>query len=144
MNNNPVIHRDLFHMITGKELGRGIARVVYDSGLMPDCVIKCEEGGKSFQNVLEWEIWDRVQGTKFEKWFAPCVEISGNGSVLVQRKTTPATRFPEKMPAFLTDFKRTNYGIYKGRLVAHDYGMTLLMENGMTTRMCKAKWWDAG
>jgi hypothetical protein len=45
------------------------------------------------------------------------------------------------MPAFFTDLKRENFGLLLGRLVCHDYGVNLLMENGMTKRMRKANWW---
>jgi hypothetical protein len=101
-----------------------------------------EEDSGRFQNVIEWETWKRVEGTKFEKWFAPCRWISPSGIVLVMSKTIPATDYPKKMPAFLWDFKRTNYGMLDGRLVCHDYGTHKMFENGMTKRMHEADWHD--
>lgn len=90
--------------------------------------------------MMEWFVWNRVCGTIYEKWFAPVVQISPNGRILVMKRTTPLGELPNSMPAFFTDFKRANYGVYEGRIVCHDYGTTLLMENGMSKRMCKVIW----
>lgn len=143
MSDNAFIHRDAFNLLCADRIGYGMSRSVFSSRLLPDCVVKVEEDAGRFQNIVEWEIWQRVQGTDFEKWFAPCRWISPNGSVLVMARTTPALEYPEKMPVFLCDFKRTNYGIYDGRLVCHDYGTSLIFEHGMSKRMRKAEWWDA-
>ncbi|WP_373379902.1 hypothetical protein [Cupriavidus nantongensis] len=143
MSDNTFIHRDAFNLLCGDRIGYGMSRSVFSSRLLPDCVVKVEEDAGRFQNVVEWETWQRVQGTDFEKWFAPCRWISPNGCVLVMARTTPAVDFPEKMPVFLCDFKRTNYGLYDGRLVCHDYGTSLIFEHGMSKRMRKAEWWDA-
>lgn len=129
-------------MVAGEKLGSGIARTAYVNLLDSTKVVKIEDVSCSFQNVLEWETWQRIQHTKHARWFAPCFSISPCGMVLIQGRTTTPSRYPPKVPAFLTDLKRSNYGSYKGRFVCHDYGMTLLMENGMTTRMRKASWWD--
>ena len=140
----PTILRDVLRMISGKQLGRGVARDVYACELVPDCVVKVEDNAGSFQNVMEWETWQRVKDSPVAKWFAPCRWISPSGTVLVMERTEPIPRakFPTKVPAFLTDLKRTNYGLLKGRVVCHDYGTNLLIELGMTTRMRKADWWD--
>ncbi|SOY56850.1 hypothetical protein [Cupriavidus taiwanensis] len=143
MSDNSFIHRDAFNLLCGDRIGYGMSRSVFSSRLLPDCVVKVEEDAGRFQNIVEWETWQRVQGTDVEKWFAPCRWISPNGSVLVMARTTPAIAYPEKMPVFLCDFKRTNYGLYDGRLVCHDYGTSLIFEHGMTKRMRKADWWDA-
>lgn len=140
---NPTILRDAFHMLCGDEIGSGIGRRVFTCDLIPDCVVKIEENGGSFQNVVEWETWLRVKGTEHAKWFAPCRWIAPNGTVLVMERTQRPGRYPEKMPVFLTDFKRTNYGMLKGRLVCHDYGTHLMFEHGMSKRMRKADWWNA-
>lgn len=142
-DHGPAVLRDFFHMICGKKLGSGIARTVYENNFdKTGVVVKIEDVTQSFQNVIEWETWQRVKDTEFARWFAPCVGISPCGIVLVMARTMPATKFPDKLPVYLTDTKRTNYGIYKGRLVCHDYGTHLLMERGMTKRMRKANWWD--
>jgi hypothetical protein len=130
----------LVSILCDRQIGSGMSRTVYDSRVLEDYVIKFEETSGCFQNQLEWEIWHNVKYTKFAKWFAPCEWISDNGSVLIMKKTTPASKYPDKMPAFLTDFKKTNYGIYKNHLVCHDYGTSLCVTTGLTKRMRKATW----
>lgn len=144
MSDNPVIHRDFFRAAIGKELGRGMSRAVYACTLNPEWVVKVEEWANNFQNIAEWLIWSRVNGTEFAKWFAPCHFISPNGSILIQTKTIPAREreFPDRMPAFFTDFKRSNYGLIGKRFVCHDYGTALVIDNGLTKKMRKPKWWD--
>lgn len=142
MSDNISAFRDAFNLLCDDKIGYGASREVYSSRVLPDCVIKVETGIGKFQNILEWETWDRVSQTEFAKWFAPCEWISPNGVILIMKKTLPAHKYPDKIPAFFTDTKRTNFGVYKGNFVCHDYGMHLLMENGMTKRMRKADWWD--
>lgn len=98
-----------------------------------------------FQNVVEWETWQRVKDTPASRWFAECRWISGNGSVLVMERTRPAADrdYPEKMPAYLSDFKRRNYGMIGKFLVCHDYGTNMLFEHGMTKREVRARWSDS-
>ncbi len=132
--------KDFFKLICGERLGGGMSRDVYEFG--PDFVIKFEYGNGFFQNIMEWETWQEVKETEFAPWFAPCEKISGTGIVLIQRRTKPlkANKYPKDMPAFLGDFKHSNYGMYKGHLVAHDYGRTRLMTAGLTKRMVAANW----
>lgn len=143
MSDNAFVHRDAFNLLCDDRIGYGMSRSVFTSRLLPDSVVKVEERAGRFQNVVEWETWLRVQETEVEKWFAPCRWISPNGSVLVMARTTPALEYPDKMPVFLCDFKRTNYGMYDGRLVCHDYGTSQIFEHGMSKRKRKAEWWDA-
>lgn len=140
-----IMGKDLFNFITGKNLGEGIGRTVYECNLIKDTVIKIERSG--FQNIREWEIWDEVKETKYAKWFAPCIYISPCGIYLIQKKTEkiPKSEYPEKVPAFLFDKKYDNYGIIKKgnkkQLVAHDYG-TFSLTNGYSNRLVKANWWE--
>lgn len=148
-------YRQAFDLLCDQLLGRGMSRNVFSSKLLPDCVVKVEEGAGSFQNVIEWETWQRVKDTPASRWFAQCKWISPNGTLLVMERTRPAapSEFPESMPTFLCDFKRTNYGMApsvtraggagKDWFVCHDYGTHLMFENGMTKRMRKVEWWDA-
>jgi hypothetical protein len=135
-------HREAFNLLCDQLIGTGIGRQVFSSAVFKDAVIKVESSAGSFQNIIEWETWQRIKETKFAKWFAPCVHISPCGSLLIMAKTVPALEYPEQMPAFLTDFKRANYGMLNGQFVCHDYGTNLLFENGMTKRMKKVEWWD--
>jgi hypothetical protein len=135
-------HREAFNLLCDQLIGTGIGRQVFSSAVFTGSVIKVESSAGSFQNIIEWETWQRVKETKFAKWFAPCEHISPCGSLLIMAKTAPALEYPEQMPAFLTDFKRANYGMLNGNLVCHDYGTNLLFENGMTKRLKKVEWWD--
>lgn len=144
MSQSDFVNRETFDILCGKELGRGVARVVYQCELDPSWVIKTEADRQSFQNIMEWETWERVKHTEFAKYFAPCYYISGTGAVLIQQKTfpIPTHKLPKKMVAFLTDFKRTNYGIYKNKIICHDYGLHLLMEKGMSHKTKSVTWSD--
>ena len=139
----PSILRDLTSFVCAESLGTGMSRLVFVYRPNPKWVIKIEE--KGFQNVLEQYVWSRVHETEFRKWFAPIIDVSPLGTVVLMERTTPArpNEFLKQMPAFLTDFKRSNYGMLNGRLVCHDYGTNLLTEVGMTKRMRNADWWDA-
>lgn len=138
------IPKDLFRLIAGEQLGKGIGREVYVFLPIPTLVIKFEIAATSFQNVLEWETWDRIKDCpRVARWFAPIVSISICGSILLQKRVEKArlNEYPDKVPAFVADLKRANWGMLNGKLVCIDYGRTLLMEEGMTTRMKRASWW---
>jgi hypothetical protein len=145
MSQNTNVHRDAFWLLCDWSIGRGMSREVFTSEVLKDCVVKVEDSCGHFQNVLEWETWNRIKWTDYAKWFAPCEYISPNGTILVMKKTLPAQdkMYPKQMPIFFSDFKRTNYGLFNGKLVCHDYGTSLLFENGMSKRMKKVEWWDS-
>ena len=66
-----------------------------------------------------------------------------SGHFLVQARTTRPTHYdwPEKVPAYLTDLKKANFGMLNGRLVCHDYGLHMMREVGIASRrMVKARW----
>ncbi|KVT92704.1 hypothetical protein WK60_14030 [Burkholderia ubonensis] len=148
------IHREAFNLLVDDLIGRGMSREVYSSRLMPDCVIKVEDGAGSFQNIVEWETWLRMRDTPAGRWFAKCKWISPTGQILIMERTRqPAlSEYPAKMPVFLCDLKRTNYGISNApdpktgkpthAFVCHDYGTNMLFEHGMSKRMRTAEWWD--
>lgn len=141
---------EAFNLLCDECIGRGMSRIVYTSRLLPDCVIKVETGAGMFQNVIEWETWQRVVNTPASRWFAECKWIGAAGRILIMERTRPPTpsEFPDKVPVYLTDLKRTNYGMSTGKadsqwLVCHDYGTHRLFEHGMTKRLKKADWFDA-
>jgi hypothetical protein len=113
---------------------------------LPDkrLVAKVELGARAFQNVFEYETWQRVKDTKWARWFAPVETIGPSGVMLLMRRTAPAqpTDYPRKVPRFFTDLKRANWGRLGGELVCHDYGRHLLMEEGMTSKLKVARWWN--
>jgi hypothetical protein len=141
---------DAFNLLCDRQVGNGMSRKVFTSVLLPECVIKVEDDAHRFQNVVEWETWNRIKYTPASRWFAECKWISPNGIVLIMERTLPprAEDFPKRMPVFLSDFKRTNYGMAKSKgkkqwLVCHDYGTHLLWQEGCHTKRTKnADWWD--
>lgn len=146
INNLPdyLLH-DLARLICAETLGKGIGRQVYVLGTDSTKVIKLETAARSFQNAMEWEVWDELKSTRHAKYLAPCHWISECGMVLIQSRVQPLRPEHEKvqLPSFLTDFKRTNYGILNGRVVACDYGYTTLVERGANaSRKRKPEWWD--
>lgn len=131
------ITTELKSIIYGKELGSGVSRTVYE--YLPDksCVIKVEETAGWFQNIREWEMWKDSQMIKeITKWLAPVIDISPCGLLLIQKRVLPLRdkEVPTHLPAFLSDCKRDNYGIYEGRVVCCDYGTALM---SLSTRMRK-------
>lgn len=129
----------------GKHLGRGQNRDVYEFKWNPVyAVIKIERGGDFFQNIMEYRVWKEVKGTEWEKWFAPCLEISANGHYLIQARVEfpEKKKYPKKLPKFFTDTKFKNYGLYQGRWVACDYGFPSFMNGRRLGAMKKANWWQ--
>lgn len=145
MSSSPAMHREVFNLMCDELIYTGMSRAVWASKLLPSCVIKVEERGGMFQNVVEWETWQRVKDTPLSRWFAECKSISPNGAVLVMERTRPASDrdYPDKMPVFLGDFKRRNYGMVGKHLVCHDYGTNCLFEYGMSKRLIKVVWSDS-
>lgn len=143
-------HVEAFDLLCDERIGYGMSRQVFTSKLLPGCVIKVEQDAGRFQNVMEWETWQRVRDTPASRWFAECKWISPNGRILIMERTRPAaaSEFPDKVPVFLSDLKRTNFGMARSSgekewFVCHDYGTNLLFEHGMTKRLKRAEWWDA-
>lgn len=135
------ISRDFFHLIVGEKIGYGVARETYECNTDKNLVIKFETGGQSFQNIIEHKFWeDNSHCEEVNRWLAPVVSISTCGSVLLMKRTEPIPRsfkLPLKMPSFLGDFKRTNFGLLDGKLVCHDYGTS---QFGTDTKLRKANW----
>ena len=133
--------RDMFDLLCGNVLGKGVTRTVYANNLDDDTVIKVEDNARSFQNIAEWQVRQSVKYADFHKdWFAPCHAISPCGLILIQGRTREPNKYPEKIPSYFTELKRDNYGVYKNRFVAHDYGLHLMLGKGMTKRMQSVVW----
>lgn len=131
-------------LFVGEKLGSGAYRRVYEIAGRDDVVLKLEHEQR-FNNVSEWLVWEAVKGTANEKWFAPCIDISGSGHALIQRRTevfdeNGFREAVEAIPAFFDDIHFGNWGMMDGRPVCHDYGCTLLLENAVKgSRMKKVK-----
>jgi len=138
-----IMARDLFGLVAGNEIGSGIARRVYVYDPSPNMVIKFESESQSFQNIIEWEIWLSIQGSKYAKWFAPCYNISPCGTALIQKRTEKIGRkeYPTKMPIFFSDFKYANFGLSEDKFVCHDYGYPNFLIKSLSNRMKKVEWW---
>lgn len=136
---------DFADLFCGEKLGNGIGRQVYVLATDATKVIKVETSSQSFQNVIEWETWNDLKGTDYAAFLAPCHFISPCGIVLIQSRVEKLTPQREKvrLPSFLTDFKRSNYGLLKNRVVCCDYGTNLLASHGaFASRLRKPDWWD--
>lgn len=142
--------RQFILAFVGDYIGEGANRKVYAHAWDQTLVVKVESAAQSFSNITEWQVWNAVKDTEHAKWFAPCLHISNNGEVLIQRRTSPAAKYPDKIPSFFTDTKLTNFGVLvngadygatDGQFVCHDYGLHLMLEKGMTKRMKNANWW---
>lgn len=114
---------DLFNFFTGREIGRGQYRVVYEHSFDKRLVIK-QDSGENFSNINEWQIWQEYKDSPLGKWLAPVLRCSPRGMWIVQARTTPIQigKYPKRIPELFADLKPANWGMYKGRPVCHDYG----------------------
>lgn len=138
-------YEDAFNLLCGKQLGEGIHRKVFECRLRDDLVVKVEDDGENFwrffANAHEMRFWnDHRDYQPVAKWLAPCRYLSPDGRILLQDRCESITRayeLPEKMPSFLTDFKRENFGWLGGNLVCLDYATAIPNPN---IRLKKAHW----
>jgi len=135
-------YEDAFNMLCGKFIGQGIHRKVFECKIRPDLVVKVEsDDNRSFANIFEMQFWDANQHYKeINKWLAPCEYLSPDGMILLQRKCSPVPfdyKLPAKLPEFLTDCKRDNFGIMDGKLVSVDYASTII---NPSAKLKKADW----
>lgn len=133
---------DAFELLCGEKIASGAYRDVFSFLFdKENYVVKVERGNYGFHNIGEHNVWRTYKDApKVAKWLAPVKLISPRGLVLIQRRTRPLQCDPLKLPAFLTDRKRANYGVLDGRIVAHDYGWIIEKPD---MRMTKAGMWDA-
>lgn len=135
-------YQDAFNMLCGDVIGRGVHRTVYDCPLRPDLVVKVEHKfARFFANVLESRLWtDAEDHAPVARWLAPVEFVSPDARLLLMRRADPVPadyRLPDKVPSFLSDVKRDNFGILDGRLVCIDYALTT---PDMSLRLKRAYW----
>lgn len=135
---------DAFNLLCGRLLGEGIHRRVFECRLRPDLVVKVEnDDHRYFANVLEHKFWaDNQHCEKVARWLAPCEYLSPDGRISLQRRADPlgaGTTLPDRLPAFLTDIKRGNFGLLGGNIVCVDYAMVL---QNPSVRKRKVVWND--
>jgi len=119
---------DALDLLCGKQLGEGVYRSVFECALRRDWVVKLEtqdSDKRTFANVHEWSFWDKYcDQSAVARWLAPCEKLSPDGRILLQQRCDPLPldyHLPHKLPAFLTDIKRANFGLLDGKLVCVDY-----------------------
>jgi len=136
-----LFYRDAFNALCGPKLGEGLHRTVFLCAFDPTLVIKVENTDwPEHKNIAEFNNWqENCDAPTFGKWLAPCVRISPEGRVLIQKRTEPIHHrdLPAMLPAFLTDIKQENFGWYDGRIVAHDYPR---LNGPLSKRLRKADW----
>jgi len=142
IHNPEGVDRAMRGMLLGDYLGGGISRSVYVYEPDHTKVIKImDKESAYFQNQMEYEYWEKLGSNKeARKWLAPCHSISECGLILIQDRTTPLaeyTKLPVKVPVFLRDTHKANFGMLKGKIVCHDYG---LLNATFSMRLRKANW----
>lgn len=130
MRNAPEVYHEAFNLLCGDLIGGGIHRQVFECKLRPDLVVKVEDQDyRDFANVKEMQFWrDHSFVKKIAVWLAPCEHLSPDGRILIQKrveKVTAAYKMPDKVPSFLTDLKKENFGWLDGKLVCIDYSTTI-------------------
>lgn len=140
---DPFFCQDMIAFLCGSLIGQGQYRDVFKYNLDDKFVVKIQREAGNFNNIIEWEIWNNMRFTEHKKWFAECSWISGNGRIMLQRKTSPISKTkppPERIPSFFTDIKNSNFGWIGNQFTAHDYDFTIvkLTSSGLTN---KTKLW---
>lgn len=134
LNWKPDLQADINQMLFDERLGEGSTRETYVYRPDPKWVIKIE-CASTFHNVYEFDIWNTVRGTIWEKWFAPIKWISPLGRAITMRRTKPpkvgGPGFPKSVPNFFTDVRYRNWGVLDGRWVCHDYAYCKLLRMGL-------------
>lgn len=125
---SPYTLYEILENYLGECIGQGSSRWVFEFN--NKLVLKIEKGDWH-ANVVEWDTWITVKGSKWEKWFAPIEWISPNGRLMFQRKCNKVYEQPKKLPNFLYDVKLSNLGELNGQIVAIDYSINKLIENGL-------------
>jgi hypothetical protein len=128
ISSNPYTLYEILENYLGECIGQGSSRWVFEFN--NKLVLKIEKGNWH-ANAIEWDTWMAVYGTKWEKWFAPIEYISPNGRLMFQRKCNKVYEQPKKLPNFLADVKLSNLGELNGQIVAIDYSINRLIENGL-------------
>jgi hypothetical protein len=126
-------------METGKEIGRGLWRIVYEHPNDSTLVIKklspnlaklnesdCKKAADGHNpNLREWQLWQKYKDTDYRLVLCPCVCISEDYQFLVMKKALKSVQiWAWKLPrGEIKDYKHfKNWGIYENRAVIIDYG----------------------
>jgi hypothetical protein len=135
---------DGFDVFCGPLLGEGIHRRVFQSYLDPQWVIKLAINTSGvLANVEEWQTWNDLNDMPhIQRWFAKCKAMSQHNTVLIQRYSPDLPVGKYRIPSYLTDTKRENYGLDGTQVVCRDYGLHNLRVTGIAaSRPLKSKLW---
>jgi hypothetical protein len=134
---------DAFNLLCGKLIGEGIHRKVFECRVRPDLVVKVEteDDWRYFSNVHEMKFWsDNQYAVAVAQWLAPCEYLAPDGRILLQRRVQSirdTDMLPDKLPMFLTDIKRENFGWLNEKLVCVDYAAVI---TNASQRLRKVEW----
>lgn len=137
------VNKSAYNLLIGNYIGEGEYRTVYECCLRDDLVAKIEKPEKrhAFANVHEFSIWQEYKEIEAVRmWLAPIYIMSDCAQILLQSKVSSVPVdfvWPDKLPSFLGDIKRENFGWFENRLVCIDYANTVFKAN---TRMKAVKW----
>lgn len=131
-------------LLTLKRIGTGSGREVFAIQGNENLVLKVAKNFEGIaSNINEWQIWNSCQFGDFylhlKQWLCPCEQISDCGQYLVMQKTKPVgiEMAPKIVPALITDLRLDNIGLYDGRVVFHDYGLNLVLEEAIANKKAK-------
>lgn len=129
-------------ILIGKKIGSGCYRDVYHCKLDYSLVVKIEKEEGEFHNIKEWNIWKELEYSPLKKWLAPCISISNDGKILIQKKIEFGRKkeYPKKVPAWFTDVQPKNFGFIGKQLVCCDYGSTIVTRKFDDKKMKIADW----
>lgn len=125
--------RKLKAQLCGEKLGAGTFRDTYVLAHNPKYVVKIERDMSEgyfanvteFRNFIEYRDWTFVN-----KWMAPCLFISNNGQVLIQRRANwdgkKRKDYPKQVPVVFTDTKISNCGWVCDQFVFIDYSFMIV------------------
>jgi hypothetical protein len=137
--------KEIITKFRGKKLGRGTYRNVYAMKGSPDYVLKIElyQGLRTFANVTEWRNWsDNRLWIWLAQYLAPCLWISEDGKILIQRRVTfkEKKHYPKEIPALFTDTKIQNFGWIGNQFVCCDYSFFVICIGKGNRPMKKVRW----
>ena len=126
--------RRRFKKLCALRIGSGCSRIVYVCRHDPQRVIKVLDTSSwsyhRWANVMEWQIWSAVEGTKYEKYFAKCYEISYDGKYLMQERIegVGTVKLDKKvqLPDFIADMHEGNVGVRGKQHVIVDYALLMV------------------
>jgi len=158
---------DVIENITiGDIIGEGAHRICYNFYGIDDYVIKKQkyhnktlikkakyqkyyEMPSFCTNLSEFLLWCMIKGTKYEKYFTPCVAISKNLQFIIMKKVNiinnltdhsnthnDIIQFCNKIEYF--DLHMKNFGLLNGNLVLCDYAIPIPFDQALIDKINNA------